>query len=213
MSRSKFASLIIAQFLLLGCVPEEPGVKPSATSKLDLYSYENVIIQHSKRGLSPGSEIEFKKFKASNGYYGAFAVNFAEDIATWASNHSLQEAKKQTLGVCKLKSRNKNGCIVYASITPKGYSPKNGTLTLSRTATIELNSEIANRIYSKNHGALAINNISGGGWATRDSKDLAMGAAIEECDKVGKGTMEKTSRTWKKYLKPHHFKCKIVYSD
>ena len=213
MIKSKFACLVIAQFLLLGCVPEEPEVKPSPTAKFDLYSNKNVIIQHSKVGLSLEGEKEFKDFKALDGYYGVFAVNIAEDLGAWSTQHSLEEAKKQTLDVCKLKSRNKNGCIVYASIVPKGYSPKKGTLTLAQNATMAIKGEIINRLSSNNHGAAAINNEGGFGWATRETKELSIEAAIQNCGKSGKSKMDKASRTWKKYLKPHHFKCRIVYSD
>jgi len=213
MSKSRFACLIIVQFILLGCVPEEPEVKLQPSTKLDLYSYEKVIIQHSKKRLSPGNEKAFERFKASYGYYSVFAVNIAENVATWSDQHSLQEAEKQSLDVCKLKSRNKNGCIVYASIIPKGYSPKNGTLTLSQDATETFKGEFKYRLSSNNYGAVAINYTGGFGWATRETKKLAIEAAIENCDKAGKGTMDYASKTWKKYLKPHHFKCKTVYAD
>ncbi len=212
MVKSKFSCLVIAQFLLLGCVPEGSEFKPKPSTKFDLYSQEYVVIQHSKKGLYPSSERQFKKFKALNGYYSAFVVNIVEDVAISSNNHSLKEASKQTLDACKLRSRNKNGCIVYASKIPKGYLPKDGTLTLSR-GTTKAFKDVINRLYSNNHAAFAINNDSGWGRAIEKTKKSAIETAIEYCGKNQKTTMDKASRTWKKYLKPHHFKCRIVYSD
>ncbi len=197
---------------ITGCVPQEPEVKLSPTAKLDLYSQEKAIIQHSNTKLTPGNQEAFESFKASYGYYSVFAVNNAEDVAAWSDQHSLQDAKKLTLDVCKLKSRNKNGCIIYASITPKGYSHKNGILTFSQDATEAFKGEFKHSISNNNYGAFAINNTGGFGWATDETKALVMEGAIEYCDIASMSTVSNTSKTWKKYLKAHHLKCRIVYS-
>jgi len=202
---------IIALYSLIGCVPNEPVDNGNKTvGNLDLYSQQKVVVTHSNKKLSAVHLESLGAFKKSFGYYSAFAVNIAEDFSIWTDHNSLQAAKAEAFGACKLKSNDASGCIVYASIIPKDYTPKEGSITLGSEATESYKGAFLKSLRNNKYGAFAVNLTEGYGWGVGISKEKAIEAALEACAKTEYVTMYYATKTWRKYLKPHHFKCHIV---
>ncbi len=200
-----------ALYSLIGCVPNEPVDNGNKTvGNLDLYSQQKVVVIHSNKKLSAVHLESLDEFKKSFGYYSAFAVNIAEDFSIWTDHNSLQAAKVEALGACKLKSNDASGCIVYASIIPKGYTPKEGSITLGSDAMKIYKGAFLKSLRNNKYGAFAVNQNEGYGWGVGISKEKAIEAALEACAKYEYVTMYHATETWRKYLKPHHFKCHIV---
>lgn len=195
---------VILSVFLLGCTVEQ------TVNNLDLYGQGKVFRQHSDKKLKEISRASIKEFKSNYEYYAAYAVNPVEDKSAWVSNHSLEKAKRQALDVCRLKSNNKSGCIIYATIIPKGYKPKNGKITLSQTATGVYRGKFQSALRESNFGAFAINEAADFGWATRPERNEAIKAALDFCKIGGANGRSKSSKTWKKYHTKEHYKCRII---
>lgn len=72
------------------------------------------------------------------GYYGAIAVSPGEPVAsnlmsTVANFHTPESAQAAALADCNARRTSGGPCIVFATIVPKRYKPKNFTLSAAAT--------------------------------------------------------------------------------
>ena len=200
--------------LLIGVLAATIGLSNFAiAAELDLYSQANKIRIHSKAKLSKTLRSDLSNFKKKYKYYAAFIVNPEEDRGGWTSSHSLDHAINGSMKVCKSRSENKNACVVYATIIPKGYTPKKGTITLNQSLTKEYKTKFTQDLKDQNYGAIASYPFGGWGWATASTKKQAEKDALKWCNVQSVEDKAYLPETWEKVITKDEHKCRIYISQ
>lgn len=173
-----FRSVLIAAIVALPGVATAQTVDSKAARKALFSERGRSVTVANLDWITPDVRKATEQYAAGFAYFGAMALSPGDPAETGSAvtvqnYHSLEAAERAALDGCNARRTTGKPCVIVASIAPRGYKPRN--LTLSLGATRALKKEFRKLSEPR---AFAISPSTGAfGWARGDGA-----RALSQCN-------------------------------
>lgn len=184
---------------------------------------DNILLQKNGRTiqvvsnetLGPKNRKQFRSWRNGPNYFGAIVYNKNVDGAYGSSRglHTLNQARKDAMAICRARTEIPNDCFEYAYVIPRGYDPAKSGTTIGQAALEDFQGPYSKRLRKGSFGAFAIDDGFSFGWAVnRPSAESAREQAVLECERGAATARANAKESIRKALQlDKRLQCKVVH--